>query len=297
MSGLPSDIANQALDAIGWPNSISDLEEGTFEARILLRAYSQCVRQLHRAAHWNFARRQAPLVLLADATGQTPSVGTMVPQPWTYSYAYPGDCMKMRFIPWSWPAQGAGAPQNNIMPPNATSPIVSGLNANPWQGGRLRPARWLEGIDYSNPPPAGVESWTQQGVSPQGRTAVFTNVKYALGVYTALMNYPSNWDSLFRAALVAYIGSEIALPVWINKDRNFGLKVRTQQMEIARSKILTARATDGNEGMFNSDFEPDWMKFRNTGGDWGGRGREAGGPGYYYAGCDDCCGAGNTSAY
>jgi hypothetical protein len=294
---LPQDIANQALDAIGWPNSIGDLEDGTFEARVLLRAYSQCLRQLLRAAHWNFARKQTPLVLLADATGQTSNVGVMVPQPWVYSYAYPNDCMKMRFVPWSWPPAGAaGAPTGNITPPNPSAPLMTGVGAAPWQGARLKPARWLEGIDYSNPPPAGVEYWTQQGVSPQGRTAVFTNVKYAQGVYTALMNYPSNWDPLFRAAFVAYLASEIALPIWTNKDRKFGMAARTQQAAFAKDKILTARATDGNEGTFNSDFEVDWMKFRHTdGGEWGGR--RDNGPGYYYAGCDDCCGAGNTSAF
>lgn len=292
----PSDIGNQVLDALGWPNSIGDLEEGTPEARVLLRAYSQCLRQLLRSAHWNFARRQAPLLLLADATGQTQNVGTLVPQPWVYSYAYPNDCMKMRFVPWSQPSQGTGIPAGNIVPPNPNVPQTTGTNDFSRQGARLVPARWLEGVDTANAPPAGAQNWIEQGVSPQGRSAVFTNVKNAQGVYTGLMNYPSNWDPLFRAAFVAYLAAEVAVPIWTNKDRKYGMAIRKDQVAIARDKIVTARAIDGNEGWYSSDFEPDWMRFRAAEGrgDRGGRGGEAG---YLYAGCDDCCGAGSTSAY
>lgn len=290
-----ADVANQALDAIFWPNSIGDAEEGTYEARVILRAYSQCLRQLLRAAHWNFARKSAPLVLLADASGQTPFVGAKVDAPFQYSFAYPNDAVKMRFIPGNRRPPGTGAPVGNIVPPNNAAPTMSGLNTGPQQTGRERPARWLEGVDYNNLP-VGVADGSQPGVSPQGRTAVFTNVKDAHGVYTALMNYPTNWDPLFRGAFVAYLGAEIAPGIWANKDRKFGIQLRAQQMAIAKDKIVSARATDGNEGWPNSDIAVDWMDFRRAGGWGGGRGRDEG-PGYYHAGCDDCCGVGNTSAY
>jgi hypothetical protein len=87
----PASIANQALDAIGRGGDIviGDLTEGTREAKVILRAYSQCLRQLLRSANWDFARKQAPLVLLADQTGQTPNVGTIVSATnWLYEYAY-----------------------------------------------------------------------------------------------------------------------------------------------------------------------------------------------------------------
>ena len=92
---LPTDIANQAIDAIMWPEVLGDLEDGSHEAAIVLRAYRQCLMQLLRAAHWAFARKTAPLILLADATGNSPNVGTVVPNPWfCYEYEYPTDCAK-----------------------------------------------------------------------------------------------------------------------------------------------------------------------------------------------------------
>ena len=74
----PTDIMNQALDAMGWETTIGDAEEGSREARVLLRAYRECLRQMLRGAHWDWARKTAPLTLLADATGQTQNVGTIV---------------------------------------------------------------------------------------------------------------------------------------------------------------------------------------------------------------------------
>ncbi len=75
MADTPTTIAQQALDAIGLDFTIQDIEDGTRESRIMLRAYSQCVQQLSRAAHWQFARKSEPLLLLADRTGQSPGVG------------------------------------------------------------------------------------------------------------------------------------------------------------------------------------------------------------------------------
>lgn len=296
---LPADIANQALDAVGADIVVGDIEEGTREAQILLRAYSQCLRQLLRSAHWNFARKQAPLVLLAQQDGLNPNVESKVIAPWAYEYQYPIDCMKARFVPWS-PNVTPPVPSGNIQPPNGNLPIVSGLGQPALSNIRLRPARWLEAMDFNYPPPAGAITWDVQGVSPQGRTVICTNVKDAHLVYTALMNYPSNWDPQFRGAFVAYLASEIALPVWSKKDKKFGLEVRKEQIAIAGAKIMQARMTDGNEGWFSSDIQVDWMRFRNSGGGgYGGQGGfgDSGGPGIFFGGLDGCCGVGETSAY
>ena len=291
-----ADISNQALDAIGWDRWIGDPEEGTREAQIVLRAYSQCLRQLLRAAHWGFARKQVPMLLLADASGQTQSVPTNVIVPWQYEYAYPVDCMKARFVPWQGPNGASSLPPGNIVPPNYTAPLTGGLGQAPQSLIRIKPARFLESFDPNFPAPAGSSFEYTQGTSPQGSSVILTNVKDATLVYTALINYPSNWDPLFRAAFVAYLASEIALPIWTNKDRKFGMTVRSQQMQIAAGKIKQARATDGNEGWFSSDIQTDWMNFRRAGGIGFGR-TDGGAPGIMYGGCDDCCGVGGTSAY
>ena len=297
---LPADIANQSLDSIGLDFTIGDLQEGTKPAQVLLRAYSQCLRQLLRAIHWNFARKQAPLVLLADATGQTSGVGSLTISPWVYEYALPIDCMKARFVPWAPGGVSSSVPSGNITPPNSTSSLMGGLGAAT-AGAAIRPARFLEALDPNFTPPAGSLFWEGQGQSPQGSTVILTNVKNASLVYTALINYPSVWDAQFRAAFVAYLASEIAFPLWSTKGQaQFGLRVRDEQMKIAAAKIMQARVTDGNEGWHNADFVPDWMRARNVGGSMrGGYSQNVGelGGGILYSGLDACCGVSNTSAY
>ncbi len=302
---FPQDVANEALVACGFNFVIGNLQEGTRPAQILLQKYGQCLRQLLRSAHWNFARLQTPMTLLADATGQTPNVPTNTIAPWVYEYAIPIDCMKARFVPWGPQGLTAPIPSGNYVPPNSSSPVVGGLGV-PVAGAHLRPARFLEANDPNFAPQSGQLFWETQGSSPQGQTVILTNVQNATLVYTALMNYPSNWDSQFRAAIVAFLASEVAFALWASKGEKFaplGMKIREDQMKIAAAKIMAARLTDGNEGWHNSDFVPDWMRFRNSGSSYrGGYSQNFGslgdgGPGIYFGGMDGCCGVGNTGAY
>jgi hypothetical protein len=267
MSSLPADIGNQALDAAGVDFTISDLEEGTRPASVLLRAYGQNLRQLLRAANWNFARREAPLLLLADATGGTPNVGTIVPMgQFQYEYAYPVDCAKLRYIPWQ-PMQNTAAPQGNIIPPNAGAPLTT---ATPLiVGQRIIPAKFVITNDSNYTPVPGQIYWETQGESPQGRIVILCNVPKAQCIYTTTVFYPSMWDSLFREAMVALLASNIALP--LAKDKRFGMQMRKENIEIAKAKIKEARVVDGNESVASSDIAVDWMRTRRTGG-WGGRG-------------------------
>lgn len=301
MSGmLPTDVVNQSLDAAAVDFTLGDIEDGTRPAQVCLRAYRQCLMQLLRAAHWNFARKQVDLVLLADATGNTPNVGTKVSNTqFIYAYEYPIDAMKVRFVPWNV-NQNTGAPTGNIVPPNSAVPLMTGLGQAPATGRRLHPAKFNVGMEYNYPPPEGQITWEVQGVSPQGRTAIFTNVKCAHAVYTSLVLYPSVWDPQFRAALVAYIASEIILP--LHKDKKLALMIRGQQIAIAKDKIAAARVTDGDEGFFRNDNIPDWIKTRaaGTGGypGWpgsGGWGVGDGGGGLW--GSWDACGFSDGSAY
>jgi hypothetical protein len=271
LSGTPTSIALQALDAAGVDQEIGDIEDGTRPARVVLRAYRQCLMQLLRACHWDFARRQVPLVLLADATGNTPNVGTLVSNTeFLYCYQYPVDCMKVRFVPWNI-NQNPGAPAGNIVPANASSPLTTGTSQAPAIGRRLRPARFNVGTDFNYPPPAGQITWEVQGVSPQGRTVIYTNVKCAHLVYTALMLYPSVWDPQFRAAFVAYLASEIVLA--LHKDKKLALALRPTLIQSVKDKVTAARCTDGNEGVYGTSHIPDWVKSRATGGGgWPGGG-------------------------
>lgn len=264
---LPADVANQALDAAGIDFTIGDMEEGTRPAQVLLRAYGQNLRQLLRAANWNWARKQMPLVLLADATGQTPNVGSQVPMgEFIYEYSYPIDAAKIRFIPWQ-PFQNPGAPVGNIaqpqgIPQTTATPLVVGQ--------RLIPAKFIIANDPNYPSQPGQIFWETQGTSPVGSTVILCNVKNAQCVYTTIVFYPSMWDSLFREALVALLASVIAIP--LSKDKKFGLQMRKDNIEIAKAKIKEARVVDGNESVASSDISVDWMRTRRGRG-WGaGRG-------------------------
>lgn len=295
MTNLVTDVANQALDAAGIDFTLGDIEEGTRPAQVLLRAYGQCRKQLLRAAHWNFSRKQAPMVLLADSTGQTPDVGSLVPDPWRFEYEYPIDCLKARFVPWNNLVQGTGVPTNNIQPANPSAPLMGGSGQQPPNRWRLQPAPFLEATDFNYPPTSGQITWQVQGVSPQGRTVILTNVQQAELVYTSDMLYPSVWDPQFRAALVAYIASEVALP--LAKDKKFGMQMRAENIRIAQQKITAARISDGNEGHYSSDISVDWMQARNSGGAWNdGTAGGWSGPGVLGYGWDTA-GFSNGSAY
>lgn len=278
MSDKVADICNQSLDACGLSDwAIGDPEEGTFQAQVLLRNYWTCLRALLRGANWDFARRENPLQLLADATGQTEGVGKVVPQgQFIYEYAYPIDCARVRFIPWKM-FLSPGAPSGNIVPANSNSPLMTGLGNSTLHGQRLRPARFLISSDPNYPAPQGAQTNLVQGQSPIGNTVILTNVPNAHVIYTYHAIYPSVWDMLFRSAMVAYLASEVSFPLWAKKGKpEFGMKVREEQIVALKSKVTEARIADGNEGISSSDIAVDWMRTRHTGG-WGRRGGFGGG--------------------
>lgn len=295
---LPDDIAQQALDAAGVEYTLGSMEDGTRPAQVLLRAYGQCLRQLLRAAPWDFCRRDVPLVLLADASGQTPDVGTVVPSGFIYEYRYPNDCARVRYIPWS-PFQNPGIPPGNIQVP--ATPIVTGLSSPPYLTQPIRPARFLLTNDPNYPSAPGQVFWESQGSSPQGSVVILTNVQNARCIYTFQAIYPSIWDAMFRAAFVAYLASEVALP--LAKDKKFGMAIQDRQIGIVKQKLSEARAADGQEGWHSSDIGVDWMNFRNAGGlGYGGAGfgggyNDMGGLGCWGGGWGNSLAFGNGSAY
>lgn len=292
MSGyLPADICNQALDAAGVDHTVGDLQEGTRPAQVLLRCYVPCLQQLLRAAHWDFARATADLMLLADATGQTANVGQAVPVPWTYEYGYPIDCLKVRFVPQNY-GQFPTVPTGNISIPTDV-PLTTGQNQDVLTGQRLIPSRFTIATDPNYVAPPGTLIFDTPGQSPIGNTVILSNVQRAKAVYTRFMPYPTTWDALFREAMVAMLAQQIALP--LAKDKKFGMQMRKDNIEIAKGKIKAARVADGNEGWYSSDLRVDWMATRNIGNRdgqwwWGD------GPGNYWGGWD-ACGFADGTAY
>lgn len=292
----PESIANEALDAAGIDYVIGNLGEGTREAQRVLRKYTTCMRQLLRCAHWAFARKQAVLQLVADASGNMPNVGRLVPGPFTYSYSMPTDCLKVRYIPANYFAnQTPPIPVDNIVPASNTSPLFTANGQPPWYSQRIIPTRFLVGTDNNNIPDGASNDIA--GVSPIGMTVIMSNQPQARCVYTFDANYPNLWDELFRSAMVAFLASEVALP--LSSDKKTGMVMRDRNIAIAKDKIREARATSSNEAGWNSsDLQVDWMQFRMSGAfssgyGWGG----SGGLGMLMGGFDGVWLGDNSAAY
>ena len=261
----PTDVANRALLAMGEDIILGDIEDGTKPAQALLLAYRDSLRVLLRGAPWQFARRQVPLQLLGDATGMTQGVSSIVPMPWRYEYAYPIDCLHLRFVPWS-PAAPAVPPGNYAI--SQTVPMIQALS----QGGaaemRLRPTRFLVTTDPNYPADPDSQWWLYEGASPAGRKVILSNVTGAQAVYTSMVDYPNMWDAMFLDAMVARLAAETVLTIK-KKDPKLALAIRREQIAIAKDKLTVARVNDGNEMWATTDHMPDWLQFRREGGGMG----------------------------
>lgn len=81
-------VCNLALAKIGYKLRIGSLYDGTLAAKKLLDVYGITRDAVLRAGDWNFAQKTATLVPSAAAA----------PYPWTNSYTYPADCLRVRSI-------------------------------------------------------------------------------------------------------------------------------------------------------------------------------------------------------
>lgn len=306
MASDPTDICNEALDRVGIPFQLGDIEQGGAEANVLLRHYMPCRQQLLRAAPWAFARKTMPLVLLADASGTTPNVLTTVPGGQTssfcYEYGYPIDCMRVRYIPGS-PLATPGAPAGNITPPNPQLPLLSGSPVVYPFGQRIVPTRFLVTNDPNITVDPNSNYAFQQGGSPTGSTVIMSNVQQAQCVYTFDVLYPSLWDSLFENAMAAYLAQQCAVALWAARGKpDFGMKMQAQQIALAKIAVTEARVADGNEMATHADLSPDWIAARRTGGGsygWSlpGAGGGIGSLGCWGAGWNGSLALGDGTAY
>jgi hypothetical protein len=84
----PTEICNMALDAVGYPASIGDMNEGTRHANVALRLYAQTRDDVLKMQDWDFAERSAA----AYVSSATPAPG------WTYALVWPSDCLRLRNV-------------------------------------------------------------------------------------------------------------------------------------------------------------------------------------------------------
>jgi hypothetical protein len=98
----PADLCNDALKRIGAKVRIGNLYEGSMAAKIILDVYAQTRDALLREKDWNFAERNTDMTLLKSApvNGYGPDGwSSAYPSiPWSFSYEYPSDCLRVRAL-------------------------------------------------------------------------------------------------------------------------------------------------------------------------------------------------------
>lgn len=248
MPTRPEDICNRALDECGL-DPIGSIEEGTRNARAMLRIYTPTLRQMLAAAPWNFARKQIPLTLMADASG-TYIANTDVPQPWGYMYEWPTDCVHARWVPATSGTNVDSAGNVTFPAWNAPTPFI------------------VTSAPITNPPDS---NWDLiEGHDPEQTRVILSNYYGAQLVYTGLMQYPDAWDPLFEQGMVGALAARSAMP--LIEDKKFARAVRQDNVQLAKMALDAARVRDGNEGWTIADHTPDWIRARTSGPIWSGPG-------------------------
>lgn len=155
------DLVNMSLNQIGYTRPIQDIYEGSAAARVALTYYSQTRRETLQMADWPFAFRE---VALAAAAGTTP------PSPWTYEYAFPTDCMRMRYV---------------------------------------RPGPLTGGTRNNNPTPLLFKEYNDQTQSPPIR-AILSDQNPAVLVYNGDITDPTTWPPEFIKTFVAALAEKLS---------------------------------------------------------------------------------------
>lgn len=237
----PVEIVNQALDAMAAQATVQGINPpipgNSLAAQVASRNYQTQVNAIFRAAHWACLRQERPLTLIKARYGTPENPAGALPQPpqpWAYEYAYPSDCLKMRFIQPGipLPAAGSAPPMTNV------------------------------GLGYCYNVPSGLPFGPAIDIDANGNKykCILTNVCNAVGIYTAQVDNPDLWDSMLVMCVINALAAFFVNPLSRNRAL---MQERTQ---IAVASIQAARVADGNEGTTSSDYIPDWMQVRDAGG-------------------------------
>lgn len=234
----PTEVANLALGEIGQRVLINSFDDGSAAANAAKLFYSPKTRMLMRSANWDFARAQLALTQWKAVSINGVASTNPPPQPWQYSYLYPTDCLKIRFVQPTVPIATPGTPLTTA--PNSIFPYPGIPTAIPF----------VEATDFDT--------------SGNPVRVVLTNVPQAQAIYTRdLSDLPDAWDPLFLAGATALLGSYFINMLARDKAQ------MEQQVALAKSVIDQARAANANEAINSIDHTPDWVQSRRlTGLPW-----------------------------
>lgn len=231
-------IVNRALLSIGAEAQVDSINpsDGSTEADAAAVLFAPTFEALGRTAHWNCLRKQATLSLVAAAQGtpENPNGTTLPipPTPWLYQYAYPSDCLNLRFIVPSLPSNGInGIPLTTF---NNAAPINLPMQAIPFVVSY--------GTDNNNNP----------------LLFILTSQSQAQAVYTVNQPNPIIWDSMFQQAMVSSLAAFFVPALSLNAP------LMDRAIAQAERLISSARVADGNEGVTVMDHTPDWIRARGS---------------------------------
>lgn len=239
----PVDLVNMALLQIVSNQTITSINPpsppNSTAAKAASLLYQTQVDATFRAVHWNCARFQAAATLLAAQWGtpQNPN-GTLPkpPQPWLYMYAYPDDCLLVRFVfPLCLPPAGSTAVMTNV------------------------------GVGYRNYVNTSLPFVPASALDANGNSirVILTNCPQAQIVYTKRIPDPNLWD----AGLINAVTNVLA--AWLVNPVARSAELLKERVSVAVASIEAARLSDGNEGITSTDSFPDWINVRNAGSSWG----------------------------
>lgn len=229
-------ISNRALQAIAVRSQIASLTESSVEARNINLIYADTRDEVLSMAFWNFATKTDYLSVLKQAPGTPGGVATAAQwstaypaPPWLYEYAVPQDCIQTRSI--------IQQPINAYVGTPFTS---NGQSAYPYfigSGARFEVASDVIGEDEKN--------------------VILTNQYQAIAVYTRRVTNTNLFAAQFVEALVQALAAKLALALSGN------VALASTKFAMANAMIISARASDANEGLTIIDNVPDWLAIRD----------------------------------
>jgi hypothetical protein len=249
------DLINMGLDQIAARATVSGINPpsppNSLAAQVASRTYQTQADAIFRSAHWNSARKQSSLTLLKSAIGTPTNPSGLLPQPpipWQYEYAYPSDCLLVRFVmpaP-NWPSTSAPLMSNmgiNYVPAVYTAiPFVPAIDTDT-NGNEVK-------VILTNCGP-------QSAISPPGQLGM------PQCVYTGRVNNVDLWDASLQNAVIG------ALAAWMCSPLTGDDKKKVLAIQTVSALLNAARVSDGNEGITSSDVPTDWMQIRNSGNNFG----------------------------
>ncbi len=251
--GTLTDLVNFALFQIGNRQPIKNLATDQSAQAVTARTMTAPLMQmLLRSANWSFARGQETLTLWKAAIINGVASTNPPPVPFLFSYLYPPNCLRGRFL---LPSVSLAAPGSPPLTTNQTPMAAYG------------------------PVPTGIPFVPGTDVDPQGNPirVILTNLQNAQLIFTKdLSQAPMMWDPLFLTAAAAFLGSYL-----IQANMRNGAQYQ-QQVSAVTGILDQARAIDGSESIPSVDRQAEWISARmSTGLGYGWN--QAGAPGNYGA--------------